>query len=81
MNTAHTDIPTTHIEYIKLPEVKRISGLSTATIYRMAVKGEFPKQVKLGAAAVAWVKAEVDAWASSKMAARDNQLSASSESK
>lgn len=49
MNTARTDTPPeTHIEYIKLPEVRRICGLSTPTIYRLAVAGKFPKQVKLG---------------------------------
>lgn len=82
MNTAHTnDQHESPIQYIKLPEVKRICGLSTATIYRMAVSGKFPKQVKLGAAAVGWVKSEVDQWASGKAAARPYQPSSSSESR
>lgn len=81
MNTMRTDDrQEAPIQYIKLPEVRRICGLSTATIYRMAVKGEFPKQVKLGAAAVAWIKAEVDQWAASKAAAR-GQSPDSSESR
>ncbi|MFK3971135.1 helix-turn-helix transcriptional regulator [Pseudomonas sp. NPDC087358] len=58
------------IEYIRLPEVLRITGLSTATIYRMAVGGRFPRQVKVGEQAVAWIRAEVDQWAASKAAAR-----------
>ena len=50
------------IEFIRLREVKRLTGLSTATIYRMAVSETFPKQVKLGTKAVAWIKSEVLDW-------------------
>jgi prophage regulatory protein len=57
------------IEFIRLPEVKRLTGLSTATIYRMAKVGEFPGLVKLGAQAVAWVKSEVLAWSREKIKA------------
>ncbi|NMX61508.1 AlpA family transcriptional regulator [Pseudomonas sp. WS 5079] len=82
MNTARTDTPPeTHIEYIKLPEVRRICGLSTPTIYRLAVAGKFPKQVKLGVKSVAWIRAEVDQWAASKAAARGDQAPAATESK
>lgn len=68
---------TDEIEFIRLPEVKRICGLSTATIYRMAVSGKFPKQVKIGDSAVAWVRSEVDQWAGSKSAARADQSASS----
>lgn len=82
MNTARTDTPTENaIEYIKLPEVRRISGLSTPTIYRLAVSGKFPKQVKLGEKAVAWIRSEVDGWAASKAATRNGQAPAATESK
>lgn len=50
------------IEFIKLPEVKKITGIGTTKIYQMAKDGEFPRQVKLGARAVAWVRAEVLEW-------------------
>lgn len=58
------------IEYIRLPEVRRISGLSTATIYRMAVGGKFPRQAKVGEQAVAWVRSEVEQWAANRASAR-----------
>jgi prophage regulatory protein len=67
MNTAQNVEP---IEYIRLPEVLRITGLSTATIYRMAVGGRFPRQAKVGEQAVAWIRAEVEQWAASKAEAR-----------
>ncbi|UZJ58255.1 AlpA family phage regulatory protein [Pseudomonas sp. KU26590] len=67
MNTAQKAEP---IEYIRLPEVRRITGLSTATIYRMAVGGRFPRQAKVGEQAVAWIRSEVEQWAASKAEAR-----------
>ncbi|MFL1527894.1 helix-turn-helix transcriptional regulator [Pseudomonas sp. O230] len=67
MNTAQTD---EIIEYIRLPEVLRISGLSSATIYRMAGGGKFPRQVKVGEQAVAWVRSEVMQWATNRAAMR-----------
>lgn len=51
-----------HIEFIKLPEVISLVGLKTTTIYKMANEGKFPKQVKLGARSVAWIKSEVLQW-------------------
>lgn len=65
MNNALDEQP---IEFIRLHEVKKLTGLSTATIYRMAASGKFPKQVKLGEHAVAWVKAEVLQWGQERVA-------------
>ncbi|NWC92673.1 MULTISPECIES: AlpA family transcriptional regulator [unclassified Pseudomonas] len=58
------------IEYIRIAEVRRISGLSTPTIYRLAVGGKFPRQAKVGLQAVAWVRAEVERWAAGRAAER-----------
>lgn len=55
-----------NIEYIRLPEVRRITGLGTTSIYTMASRGDFPKQVKLGPRCVAWIRSEVQAWAQSR---------------
>ncbi|OCT21514.1 helix-turn-helix transcriptional regulator [Pseudomonas putida] len=73
MNGA-TSVPTSEtkdfsgdIEFIRLREVKRITGMGTTFIYTKAKAGKFPKQVKLGDSAVAWIKAEVLAWAREKV--------------
>lgn len=39
---------------LRLPEVKRLTGLGRSSIYRMMRAGEFPNSVALGARAVAW---------------------------
>lgn len=53
---------------IKLPEVKRRTTLSTSEIYRRLEAGTFPKQIKLGAKAVAWLEHEVSAWINQRVA-------------
>jgi prophage regulatory protein len=67
MNTAHEI--TTDMELLRLAEVKRMTGLSTTTIYEWGNKGMFPKQIKLGGNTVAWVKSEVQAWIRQKLEA------------
>lgn len=57
-----TELNEQDIEFIRLPEVKKLVGLGTTKIYMMVSEGQFPKQVKLGGRAVAWVKSEVLAW-------------------
>lgn len=81
MNTEHTEEP---VEFIRLPEVKKLVGLGTTKIYTMASDGLFPKQVKLGGRAVAWVKSEVLQWNNDQVIAargQRDQASASSASK
>lgn len=53
---------------IKLPEVKRRTTLSTSEIYRRLEAGTFPKQIRLGAKAVAWLEHEVQAWIDARIA-------------
>lgn len=60
------------IEFIRLSEVKRLTGLSTATIYRLAKDGKFPGQIKISDQAVAWIKSEVLAWSIEKIQATRN---------
>lgn len=55
------------IQFIRLPEVKRLTGMGTTMIYEMANAGLFPRQVKLGGRAVAWVKSDVLAWSKDKI--------------
>jgi len=47
---------------IRLSEVLKRVPYSRSTIYLKVARGEFPQPVSLGARAVAWVQADVDAW-------------------
>ena len=47
---------------LRLPEVKRNTGLSRSTLYLRIAQGTFPKPVNLGARAVGWLEAEIQEW-------------------
>ncbi|RRW26502.1 helix-turn-helix transcriptional regulator [Ectopseudomonas oleovorans] len=58
------------VEYIRLPEVKKMTSLGTTKIYDLIKNGEFPAQVSLGGRTSAWIRGEVEAWAESRAASR-----------
>jgi prophage regulatory protein len=55
---------------IRIAEVRRLTGLSTATLYRKISAREFPRPVRLGAAARAWPLSEVQNWISGRIELR-----------
>jgi prophage regulatory protein len=55
---------------IRIAEVKTLTGLSTATIYRKMAVQEFPKPVALGALARAWPLSEVQDWIAGRISGR-----------
>ncbi len=56
---------------LRLPVVRKITGYSTSTIYRLVADGNFPRQISLGPKSVGWVEAEVRDWVAARIAARD----------
>ena len=46
---------------LRMPEVQRRVPLSRSHIYSLAAQGRFPKPIKLGIRASAWLESEVDA--------------------
>lgn len=47
---------------LRIPEVRRRTGLSRATIYRRGEEKTFPTKVRLGPKCVAWYESDVDAF-------------------
>lgn len=68
-DTQNLDYPQT---LLRLPGVKKYTGLSRSEIYRRVSAGTFPKPVKLGERASAWPSNEITAWIESRIAARDD---------
>lgn len=60
MNTASTRL-------IRLPEVLNKTGYKKAWIYRLISEDRFPKPIKLGERAVAFIEAEIDEWISGRI--------------
>jgi prophage regulatory protein len=59
--------PVTQYRLLKLPEVENITGKGRTSIYSDPT---FPKPIKIGPRASAWVESEVFAWIESCIAQR-----------
>lgn len=47
---------------LKLEQVKQITGLSKAMVYRLVGQGKFPQPCKPGGVSSRWVEREIRAW-------------------
>ena len=56
---------------IKISEVKQLTTLSNASIYRLIKLGEFPKQLKLAERSSGWLLDEINDWLESKSILRN----------
>lgn len=53
-------IPVTTEALLRLPEVKRLCGLSRSSVYRLMELGQFPRSVPLSMRAVAWPRSSIE---------------------
>jgi prophage regulatory protein len=60
---------------LRLPDVKRSTGLSRSTIYLRISQGTFPKPVSLGGRAVGWLEAEIQQWLQRRIEASRSESS------
>ncbi len=56
---------------LRLEKVMEMTGKTRNQLYISMRKGVFPRPVKIGNRAAAWVHAEVQSWISARIAARD----------
>ncbi|MBK7360842.1 MAG: AlpA family transcriptional regulator [Micavibrio sp.] len=52
---------------LRIPAVRKMTGLPTSTIYHMMAKGKFPANIKLGYRAVGWLQSDIISWIDSKI--------------
>ena len=50
------------VRCLRLPEVKHMTDISTATIYRLTRRGDFPDNIRLLPNAVVWKSDEIQEW-------------------
>lgn len=55
--------------FIRLPEVKRRTGLARSTIYKKLTTKEFPKPVKMGTRCTLWLESSIEEWMSERVRA------------
>ncbi|MFC4339620.1 DUF4224 domain-containing protein [Cupriavidus numazuensis] len=53
---------------LRLPEVRRLVGLSRSSIYAKIQAGDFPKPIKAGMCSL-WIESEVQGWIDAQIAA------------
>lgn len=59
---AHVDA----LAHLRLPAVKRLTGLGRSTIYRLVALHEFPSPVKVSKRAVAWRRTDLEQWSEAR---------------
>lgn len=47
---------------LRLPEVKKRTGLSRSSIYLRMTNNEFPPPISLGGRSVGWLEQDIDEW-------------------
>ena len=47
---------------LRLPQIKKRTGLSRSSIYLRMANGEFPASISLGGRAVGWIEQDIDEW-------------------
>jgi len=57
---------------LRLPDVKKRTGLSRSTIYSRVGQHLFPQPISLGGRAVGWVESEIQEWLEKRIAASRN---------
>jgi prophage regulatory protein len=63
------------ITFLRLPEVKKRTGLSRSSIYAGMSDGTFPSNVPLGPQGRGWIDKEIDEWQSQRIAEREERRS------
>ena len=59
------------IHILRLPQVKKVTGLSRSSIYSLAAAGNFPKPCKLSERSSGWVESEIEDWLEDRIKARE----------
>ena len=52
--------------FLRFPEVRRRTGLSRTTLWRLESAGAFPSRRQISRRAVAWLESEVESWIASR---------------
>jgi prophage regulatory protein len=61
------------LKLLRIKQVKEMTTLSQATIYRLVAKGSFPKQFTIGDRAAVWLEDEILDFLNERIAARYDQ--------
>ncbi|MEW6984319.1 helix-turn-helix transcriptional regulator [Colwelliaceae bacterium 6471] len=63
-----------NLRLIRLQQVINLTGLKSSAIYKYISEDKFPKSVKLGIRAVAWVEHEILHWIEQRIEHRNDNI-------
>jgi len=66
----------TYDQLLRLPDVSARTGLKKSQLYHLEALNQFPRRIKLGRRATAWVASEVSQWIAARVAERDSAKAA-----
>lgn len=69
-------MPESPLRFLRLADVRARVPYSRSTIYQLVAEGKFPKPIRLGERAVAWLESEVDAWIASRIESARGEVTA-----
>ncbi|MQY45948.1 AlpA family phage regulatory protein [Rhizobiales bacterium RZME27] len=52
----------TNHRFLRLNQVRELTGLPTSTLYDLMQKSRFPRPIKLSARSVAWLACDIEEW-------------------
>ena len=55
-------------QFLRLPEVLNLVGVTRSTLYRWMEAGTFPRQISVGGNTVVWVESDVTKWMQDQIA-------------
>ena len=58
------------MKLLRLPQLKELTQLSSAGIYRLMKQGRFPKQIKIAECSSRWIESEIMDFITEKMEER-----------
>lgn len=63
------ETPSNHLKYLAAADVRRLTGLSLTTLWRLRRRGELAEPVRLSPGRVAWREADIADWLDSRRTA------------
>lgn len=73
-STSESSVSVDNVTFLRLPEVKAVTGLSKTTIYERIREADFPSPVPIGKRAVGWIESEIKQWAANRVLASRSVL-------
>ena len=73
-NEKESSVSVGDVTFLRLPEVKAVTGLSKTTIYERIREADFPSPVPIGKRAVGWIESEIKQWAANRVLASRSVL-------